>query len=227
MRTPLRRIPEEKAVRYAFLTQEVLRVLPLPDERRATQVLDVGCGHGDVVTKLALAGYHPVGMDIRKTLLPGSPVVRASAFALPFRNQTFDASLMLSFLEHIPKQSWARVLPEVKRVLRAGARVVIQIPNPRFPIELHSRIPLYGYVPRRMRRFAYRTLYGNEPDFELITPRDVKEACEREGLIPETDKGYTLPLEALPARVRRIGHLFRRIPMGYLMVFRTPGRTST
>lgn len=211
--------PREKAQRTAFLIREITRLLPPAKQIHATHILDIGCGRGEFIHGLEQQGYRVVGIDARTDFTFRRNVVRGDALHLPFRSGAFDGSLMVSILEHISTRRWPTVLAENQRVLRHGARTIVQIPNPYFLIELHSRIPLYAYLPTRLRESLFRAFYHREPDFEIITERDVRSAFENEGLEFESSASYVFPPEALPKSVRSLASIIGRIPMGFLMVF--------
>ena len=81
------------------------------------KALDVGCG----ARKLPGAA----GMDIRKE--PGVDIVHdANKTPWPFSDNSFDFVLFNQSLEHLEDVS--RALGEARRVLKAGGRVVIQVP---------------------------------------------------------------------------------------------------
>lgn len=81
--------------------------------------LDVGCGHSSEHIKKA-----EVGIDLEKGLCD----VQASAYQLPFRNQTFDRIIMSHILEHL--ENFSVVLDEVSRVLIPVGTLEIEVPNP-------------------------------------------------------------------------------------------------
>jgi len=88
---------------------------------RGKVVLDVGCGNGQTVQALCHpneVGYTYVGVDlslsallVNQRTLPGV-FVQASATALPFQSQTFDAILMLGTLHHLHDQC-----PTLRRIV--------------------------------------------------------------------------------------------------------------
>jgi len=96
--------------------------------RNAGRILDVGCGSSIIIQSLNNA----VGMDINadKTRFLrryGIPLVRGSAFALPFRDQSFDCVINSEVIEHIPYDEV--LFTEMNRVLRLGGMLVIGTPD--------------------------------------------------------------------------------------------------
>jgi ubiquinone/menaquinone biosynthesis C-methylase UbiE len=100
-------------------------------------LLDVPCGFGRHSVPLARAGFHVVGVDRSQELLSeanrrtggaGWPrLVRADYRELPFADGSFDAALNLfSSLGYLGDEDDTRVLTEICRVLRPGARLVVE-----------------------------------------------------------------------------------------------------
>ncbi len=96
--------------------------------RGAGRVLDVGCGSSVIIQTLNNA----VGMDLSMGKLRflrrrGIPLLRGSAFALPFKDTTFDCVISSQLIEHIPYDEV--LFTEMYRVLQAGGRLVIGTPD--------------------------------------------------------------------------------------------------
>ena len=100
-------------------------------------LLDVPCGFGRHSLALARAGYRVTGVDRSPTLLaeaqrragdgPALELVRADYRELPFADATFDAAVNLySSLGYLGDEEDTRALAEIHRVLRPGARLVIE-----------------------------------------------------------------------------------------------------
>lgn len=95
-------------------------------------VLDIGCGTGAVLARLAAEGHHPVfGTDLSPVALDaarrrGPSVVRAEAERVPFRAAAAGVVVSLDVIEHLDDD--AAALREYRRVLRPGGLVVIAVP---------------------------------------------------------------------------------------------------
>jgi len=95
-------------------------------------VLDVGCGVGHDLVRLASAGLTPVGVDSSAKALArarrgGCAVVRGDAARLPFITGAFAGSRIERVLQHVADP--CAVLDEVIRVTRPGGFVAIFEPD--------------------------------------------------------------------------------------------------
>ena len=99
---------------------------------RGAVVIDVGCGSGGILERLALlgnlevAGDHDLGL-LRVAQARGLAPVRFDFDApLPFSDGSVDAALMIDTIEHTAEPRLA--LSELHRVLRPGGVAVIFTP---------------------------------------------------------------------------------------------------
>lgn len=70
---------------------------------------------------------------------PSAHCVLGNAQSLPFRNCTFGLVTMISTLEHLKNAE--RGIHEVRGIINMGGRLVIQVPNRYFPLDLHTGLP--------------------------------------------------------------------------------------
>lgn len=96
--------------------------------------LEVGCGPGSTVgTWAASCAESYVGVDVSQPAVEKArglgldARVIEDATALPFEDGSFDVVFCLEVLEHLFDP--ASALTEMKRVLRAGASLVVTVPN--------------------------------------------------------------------------------------------------
>ena len=101
------------------------------------ELLDVPCGFGRHAVPLARAGYRVTGVDRSESLLTEArrragaqrwpKVVRADYRDLPFKDASFDAAVNLfSSIGYLGDNEDTKALVEIRRVLRPGARLVIE-----------------------------------------------------------------------------------------------------
>ncbi len=143
--------------------------------RAGDQVLDLGCGTGDLARALAVTGLRVAGCDISGQMLvravrrPGEHdrcagwVRLAPGWRrLPFASAAFDVVVMASVLEYVAEP--AAVFRECARILRPGGVVLFTVPDQRRPVRwaewLAQRLTSVPAVPsggrRRSRWARYR-----------------------------------------------------------------------
>ncbi len=136
----------------------------LPTE--AKLILDVGCGNG-VYTNLIEPYRFKVGLDLSRIALQQitAPHLQADASSLPFEDHSFDASLSMEMLEHLPQPNYQAALNELRRVARRY--ILITVPYKEklsynmviCPVCKHAFHP-YNHV-RAYHRNDFTTLFGN------------------------------------------------------------------
>jgi SAM-dependent methyltransferase len=107
-------------------------------------VLDAGCGSSIIIQTLNNA----VGMDfsfpkLRFLRRRHVPVIEGSAFALPFKDRSFDCVISSQVIEHIRYDSI--IFSEMNRVLREGGTLIIGTPD-YATIAWRIIEPLYGFL---------------------------------------------------------------------------------
>ncbi|HEU4965943.1 MAG TPA: class I SAM-dependent methyltransferase [Candidatus Saccharimonadales bacterium] len=99
----------------------------------SASILDVGCGSGEMIERLAGQGFSATGIDINaetiaKHTTNPSPVryILGSATDLPFAENTFDAVIFGFVLVNlIPEHKRQKAISEAYRVLRPGGVIWI------------------------------------------------------------------------------------------------------
>ena len=87
---------------------------------------------------------------------PDIPYVQGDACALPFADGEFDIVFSNAVIEHVGDRERQRQL--VAEAIRVGRRVFITTPNRRFPVEVHTRLPIVHWLPERLAHPVYRTV---------------------------------------------------------------------
>jgi SAM-dependent methyltransferase len=101
---------------------------------------------------------------------PGIPYVQGDACALPFADGEFDIVFSNAVIEHVGGRERQRRF--VSEALRVGRRVFITTPNRRFPVEVHTRLPLVHWLPDAVSHPVYRaTGKGPATELHLLTRR--------------------------------------------------------
>jgi ubiquinone/menaquinone biosynthesis C-methylase UbiE len=100
---------------------------------RGKDVLEVGCGTGLVLTRIAAFASTAQGIDLSPGMLEkararGLSVREGSATALPFADNSFDVTCSFKVLAHIPDIDQA--LSEMARVTKPGGVILAEFYNP-------------------------------------------------------------------------------------------------
>ncbi len=153
----------------------VRRRLPDVDGR---EVVDLGVGTGRFARMLVARGAEVVGMDFSQEMLRvcarNAPAVRLVhgqlGPPLPFSDAMFDDVICIRVIKYV--NDWEGALGEMRRIIRAGGRLLIEVAN---------------------RRSAARWGYG-DMDIRLETIGRASSLVERHGFtITAVDAGTRLP----------------------------------
>ena len=99
--------------------------------------------------------------------------VRGDACALPFADGEFDIVFSNAVLEHVGNAVRQRLF--VSEALRVGRRVFLTTPNRRFPVEVHTRLPVVHWLPDRLAHRVYEaTGNGFAKDVRLLSRRGLE-----------------------------------------------------
>ena len=140
----------------------------------AQSLLDIGGGVGIAGEFLRLyrsfndvtvVNIRPLNYDARSEIHLHAVV--ADGCALPFSSRTFDWVFSNAVIEHVG--SWERqklLANEVRRVARKG--YFVTTPNRYFPIEPHTLLPLYQFLPSGVQRRVWRYSPGYLTEYEEI-----------------------------------------------------------
>lgn len=100
---------------------------------RGARVLEVGCGTGLILERLAATAEDAWGLDLSPGMLDvargrGLQVVEGSATEIPFDDGHFDVVCSFKVLAHVPEIG--KALAEIARVTRPGGHMVLEFYNP-------------------------------------------------------------------------------------------------
>lgn len=154
----------------------IRKYVPLENKR----ILDVGCGLGMYVEKFRRFSSEVYGVDIdqdkielAQKRLPN--ISLAPAEDLPFKERSFDVTLLHEVIEHVVDDR--RAIAEAVRCTDVGGYVVIYAPNRLYPMETHGfyfrgqyhfrLLPLVNYLPDSLRNHFC-------PHVRVYTRRDIK-----------------------------------------------------
>lgn len=111
---------------------------------------------------------------------PGLRFRFADVRNLPFDDNAFDYVHSSAVLEHVGDYlNQQKMLSECLRVARKG--VCLTTPNPWFPIEFHTQIPLLHWLPkpwfRRILIWRGQSDLALEANLNLITESEIRRMC--------------------------------------------------
>lgn len=124
-------IPEDNHWWFATRTRAIQKFLATMPKQNNLQVLDVGCGAGNMIHHLANYGQvHGIEYDPRPVKIAqqrGYDVRQGDATKeIPFADASFDLVTALDVIEHVDADE--NILKEAHRVLRPGGYVLITTP---------------------------------------------------------------------------------------------------
>ncbi len=200
-------------VKWFYEVKEVDRRLSYSLVRESSLVCDVGGAKGVDSFAFAEKGAFVINLDINGHALKFSnkhahelgldsnlSFIKASATALPFRDETFELITCFSMLDHLPnKRSAYNAIIEFSRVARRQCHVAITVPNYLFFI---------GTVSMRVKNLT-------EPEafFEQrFSPKELFYAMSKCRLMPIVFDSEVPKTAAPGILVSHFPRLFRKMP---------------
>jgi ubiquinone/menaquinone biosynthesis C-methylase UbiE len=136
-------------------------------------VLEVGCGTGLVLRRIAEFARSARGVDISPNMLELArerklDVRLGSATALPFEAASFDVACSFKVLAHVPEIQLA--LSEMTRVVRPGGFVIAEFYNPWSLRALVKRLAPPGKVAEGISEARVFTRYDSPSRAKALVP---------------------------------------------------------
>lgn len=126
-------------------------------------VLDVGCGAGHHFHLYEEKSLDFIGIDPDKNFT-SEKILFGFAETLPFEDNHFDCVVCVDVMEHVhdPEKS----IGEIRRVLKPGGRLILTVPNEKFPFvydPINWSLGKFGMkIPIGLWAWGHKRLYDEE-----------------------------------------------------------------
>lgn len=184
---------EWKQFKEKKLPPRLMEAFRLADIRKGTNVLDFGCGRGELSAYSAARGANVVGLDYSETAIKLSKKITRPATGkllfqlikghkLPLKNNSVEVVFFIDVIEHLYQEEVIAILSEFKRVLNNKGKVIMHTaPNKAFYDYG------YKYFTRYANFLANLTVWPILFKEKLTTTKDPRSDYERQMHINECD----------------------------------------
>jgi len=163
-----------------------------------TKLLDIGCGHSNLLKDIYKRTPHTYGIDPDKHALTRNKLIKdvrqEYVEKMSFTDNFFDIVVCAWVLEHLPDPK--KVFKEIHRVLKPGGRVIFITPN-----SLNYNVWIIRLIPESLHDFFTRKLYGRQENdtfskkYKFNNPKKIEESMKgwgytKEDLIINGDPSY-------------------------------------
>jgi SAM-dependent methyltransferase len=131
-------------------------------------LLDVGCGRGDLAALFGLMGWAAHGLDVSPAAVEAARAAGVDAYvgtvaSAPWPDGSFDLVVMNHSLEHMPDPMAALV--HIRRLLRPGGTLIVAVPNwESWQRRLFGTYWVHLDVPRHLAHYSPRALHSAARD---------------------------------------------------------------
>ena len=153
-------------------------------------VLDVGCGAGHHFHLYKNKNLKFVGVEPEEDLIQEN-MINASAEEIPFQDELFDCVVCADVMEHVddPEKS----INEIKRSLKDGGKLILTVPNKKFPFVYDPINWILGKFNTEIRGFGIWA-WGHK---RLYDEKSIKSLIEDNGFKIHNYEGRSRNLVAL------------------------------
>jgi ubiquinone/menaquinone biosynthesis C-methylase UbiE len=182
---------------------------------RGKDVLEVGCGTGLILGRVAGFARSAVGVDLSagmlaKAVARGLPVVQASATVLPVATASVDVAYSFKVLAHVADIGAA--MAEMARVVRPGGWVLAEFYNARSLRRLVKALKPATAVSTATNDLAVYTRYDSKAEIAGYLPPELEWVTSR-GIRIVTPVSYVHQMPVVGAVVRKAEGLLADRPI--------------
>jgi ubiquinone/menaquinone biosynthesis C-methylase UbiE len=164
----------ERGRGYHQMIDDLELRLALP-RARGRAALEVGCGTGLILERVAKVASRAQGIDLSPGMLEkarerGLDVREASATELPFDDAQFDLAYSFKVLAHVP--DIRKALREMSRVTKPGGTILAEFYNPWSLRYLAKRLAPAGRISEQTTEAAVYTRYDSPRAIMDLVPSD-------------------------------------------------------
>ncbi len=138
---------------------KIFRKMVLETVDKDTRILDVGCGHSNLLQESYEKTPHTYGIDPETDVIHRNPFIKdiRTEFVekMSFEDNFFDVVVSAWVLEHLANPHEA--FSEIYRVLKPGGVVIFLTPN-----VWNYNVWLIRLIPERFHSFFTKKLYGRQ-----------------------------------------------------------------
>jgi ubiquinone/menaquinone biosynthesis C-methylase UbiE len=178
-------------------------------------VLEVGCGTGLVLQRIAGFARSAKGVDLSPGMLErarerGLEVKEGSATELPFPDASFDVACSFKVLAHVPEIE--RALTEMARVVRPSGYILAEFYNPNSLRGLLKRYGPAGRIADNAKEDQVYTRYDSPSQARAMTPDGCRFVTGR-GIRIVTPTASTMRLPVVRSAFRLAEHALCDSPL--------------
>jgi len=138
------------------------------------KILDIGTGSGYIIHQISKNCKEAYSVDLEddRKIKEGYIFKKVVDERIPFKDNTFDVVISNYVIEHIPDQKLH--LNEIHRVLKKGGILYLGMPNKYHIIDVHYKLPLITWFPRKISKIYFRLVKNMEWDIYPISCNKLK-----------------------------------------------------
>ncbi|MDR2600764.1 MAG: class I SAM-dependent methyltransferase [Oscillospiraceae bacterium] len=182
-------------IEKARLIKSVLTV-SMDLELSNMNILDVGCGNGEISQFLQNYGNNVASCDVQIPSIELSNFIKLTDITLPFGDDSFDIVIYNNVIEHLSSYNDQKIqLHEIYRVLKSDGCAYINAPNRLFPMEAHTGVWFLHWLPNHLFFLLLKLIKRYQEDILLINYFKFKRIIKQIGF--QYDE-YTADIIAYP-----------------------------